>query len=623
MTSLKHIALSLLTALCVAACAETVVPSIEIDGQDVYSLDASGTIISIRVSTNQATWNVDLGEASSWISAGDPSGNSIDLAVTANKTTESRSADIVVYAPDSDARAAIAYVKVNQAGKELQPSMTISANAKENIPSDGATLDVEVTLVVYPDFGYTISENDWITVKKTDKGLQFVVARNEVDLARSADVTIFAPAEDAKVKKAFTISQAAPEIQYEEIDLSAAGNSNCYVISHRGPYSFDATVKGNGKASEGLAAPEALAPASAKLVWQSFNGMITAVSLEGNRVKFTAGRPRGNAVIAVMDSKGTIIWSWHIWHPKEEIQALHSATGFDLMNMNLGALSNTYGLEAYGLLYQWGRKDPFPGSPVASGGNISTLNVPVYDINGAKVEIKASSMVDLKCNYLAYAIANPTVCISNNAQYSKCRDWLQPDESNPALWGNPKGYERKETQYNNHGTKSYYDPCPVGWRVGPLAAFRNFTGSGEYAWVTTDSEGNAVNDDSGNMIVRYYWGEDSFDLYDYNQDGKINMSDWNNGWTFNLDKANGVHSYFPATTRYDGQYALLMGSMVGLWGNYWFNVPSVDSSTGNDSYLAYGLAFSIKDYNKSTLITVSPYANGSRADAFSVRCVKE
>ena len=64
---------------------------------------------------------------------------------------------------------------------------------------------------------------------------------------------------------------------------------------------------------------------------------------------------------------------------------------------------------------------------------------------------------------------------------------------------------------------------------------------------------------------------------------------------------------------------MLMGSMVGLWGNYWFNVPS-------DGGLAQAMAFGIKDYNAaadSYSITVSPLATGSQADAYAVRCIKE
>ena len=71
----------------------------------------------------------------------------------------------------------------------------------------------------------------------------------------------------------------------------------------------------------------------------------------------------GNAVIAAKNSSSTILWSWHIWftdHPKGQTYYSNAGT---MMDRNLGATSATPGdVGAHGLLYQWGRKDPFLGS---------------------------------------------------------------------------------------------------------------------------------------------------------------------------------------------------------------------------------------------------------------------
>ena len=40
-------------------------------------------------------------------------------------------------------------------------------------------------------------------------------------------------------------------------------------------------------------------------------------------------------MIAVKD--GAILWSWHIWYPEAEVAGLNSKTGYEVMNMNLGA----------------------------------------------------------------------------------------------------------------------------------------------------------------------------------------------------------------------------------------------------------------------------------------------
>ena len=401
------------------------------------------------------------------------------------------------------------------------------------------------------------------------------------------------------------------------VNLSASGTANCYVIDAAGEYAFDASVRGNGASSQGLETPQPLSPSSAKLLWQDSKSMISSVSLSGTRVVFTAGSKPGNAVIAVENASGEIIWSWHIWHPEKPVSGLTTSKGYTLMNMNLGAISSEIGLSAYGLLYQWGRKDPFPGSPIASGGTIQTKSAPVYDIDGNETQILASSMFESYSNNLAYAIAHPNTCLSCSP--TKTGDWLLSDESSPALWGNPEGGLNVDGKYINNGGKSIYDPCPAGWRVPPADLYSNFTGSGQYAWVELDSEGNPQKDENGNMVISYTFGQDSYPVCDMNADGILSMEDYNNGWVFRL--GDDTSSYFPASTRYDATYALLMGSMVGLWGNYWTNAPSVQSNGTSDSAIAMG--FAVKDMYGKTNISISPNASGPKANAFAVRCIKE
>ena len=401
------------------------------------------------------------------------------------------------------------------------------------------------------------------------------------------------------------------------VNLSASGTANCYVIDAAGEYAFDASLRGNGASSQGLETPQPLSPSSAKLLWQDSKSMISSVSLSGTRLVFTAGSKPSNAVIAVENAYGEITWSWHIWHPEEPVSGLTTSKGYTLMNMNLGAISSEIGLSAYGLLYQWGRKDPFPGSPIASGGTIQTKSAPVYDIDGNETQILASSMFESYSNNLAYAIAHPNTCLSCSP--TKTGDWLLSDESSPALWGNPEGGLNVDGKYINNGGKSIYDPCPAGWRVPPADLYSNFTGSGQYAWVELDSEGNPLKDDNGNMEISYTFGQDSYPVCDINADGILSMEDYNNGWVFRL--GDNTSSYFPASTRYDATYALLMGSMVGLWGNYWTNAPSVQSNGTSDSAIAMG--FAVKDMYGKTNISISPNASGPKANAFAVRCIKE
>ena len=124
------------------------------------------------------------------------------------------------------------------------------------------------------------------------------------------------------------------------------------------------------------------------LLWQDTPGLITNVGLipgqtaeEGSIFVSTADKV-GNALIGLRIG-GEIRWSWHIWvtryDPNAELVAFGKIYTWDnngdgvadytFMDRNLGAvidkalIENTPAdsLAACGLLYQWGRKDPFPG----------------------------------------------------------------------------------------------------------------------------------------------------------------------------------------------------------------------------------------------------------------------
>lgn len=442
------------------------------------------------------------------------------------------------------------------------------------------------------------------------------VAANETDEERTETLLFRAVSdgsgsvEAGQEERTLEVTQAAgnptPSITYGK-NLSQAGIANCYVIDDAGagnPYRFAVANRASDAANaDGLPVAPEIAAVSAELVWQSAPGLIGGIALDEwdgadyplyVAFEVTPGMT-GNAVIAVRDKAGEISWSWHIWIPAGTIEGVRTATGYEVMNMNLGAMNNTPGdPTSYGMLYQWGRKDPFPAAATLLG-TTATLSAPMYDAEGGEVGIGYSSWTDTSCNTLAYAIAHPTVCLSNYAQYAVSRDWLTPDESSDALWGNPRGAEKdEENNYINTGSKSCYDPCPAGWRVPPADVFEHFTSSGGYAWTFED-----------------------FNLCDINGDGVIDLNDYDYGWHFLIDDDTPL--YFPAAARFDGSYAMLMGSMSGLWGSYWGNAPYPTVAGGGFSVLS----FQVKDMYGNETITVSPQGGGGRADAYSVRCIRE
>lgn len=348
--------------------------------------------------------------------------------------------------------------------------------------------------------------------------------------------------------------------------LDEMGPANCYMVQYEGDYYFDATIPGNGVETPGVEYPGPLKPKEAVLLWQDTPNLISSIDLVDGKVLFSITQPRsmGNAVIAVTDGEN-IIWSWHIWKLDFHMFSREADNGYTLMELNLGATYSTTGPSSYGMLYQWGRKDPFPGSPVGEG-DVNTMPCPLYDIDGNPVEILKSSYTSLEQNTLEYATAHPTTVISNYAQYSTNRDWLV--ESNDALWGCPNPDEP--------GVKTIYDPCPAGWRLPPADAFKYVTPSGGYE---EQVSGFRV----GIAFIC--------------------------GWFVMIDEYNDTYSYFPAAGRYDGSYAMLYGSVVGKWGNYWSSAP-----------YGPGLGYSCLAFSDASM---SPSAGGSRADAYSVRCVAD
>ena len=257
--------------------------------------------------------------------------------------------------------------------------------------------------------------------------------------------------------------------------------SNCYILDPNeykdskgndiyDGYCFLATVIGNGQAgiiSSGAQTlyPEVedISPVSAQLLWESQLGLITDIELKYSYVRFKLGdsSARGNAVIAVYDDNGKVLWSWHIWitdRPAEQSFSTgeHSIT---MLDRNLGATKATCSsandaLATYGLYYQWGRKDPSMGPPTYNYSPINLNTAPHYDFSSD--EKTAAEVTQFAQPTLRNSVENPMYLILPTAQpLSYIFNWtyLRYD----FLWG----YDVATGMTN----KTIYDPCPYGYRV--------------------------------------------------------------------------------------------------------------------------------------------------------------
>ena len=281
----------------------------------------------------------------------------------------------------------------------------------------------------------------WTSTQSSDKNIAYMLYANgsnvtvEVQrMSRGGGVRCVAIDENTK-------PFPDPEFTDPTVDLGKDGTANSYIVNAAGDYKF-AAVKGNTEESVGEVA-------SVAVLWETWNNqeevtagsVIASASFADGFVKFsTPGTLKpGNALIAAKDAAGTVLWSWHIWIPRTEIGVVAEANFSEKMAMsrNLGALVDATtdapsSVESFGLLYEWGRKDPFPGLGVASGaGAITVAGEVSYQEGPMSVED---------------AVKNPTVYV-----YKAKADWAAEGTDTASLWG--------ET------SKTVYDPCPAGYML--------------------------------------------------------------------------------------------------------------------------------------------------------------
>ena len=324
-----------------------------------------------------------------------------------------------------------------------------------------------------------------VTWSSSDEQIVSVSSDGKVNALKVGKATITARSGDQS--DAIAITVATPIVD---------GAANCYIVSAPGIYSFK-TVQGNSATSVGSVA-------SAEVLWESSTGsapakgdIVAGVAYSSGTIAFTtpSSLKNGNAVVAAKDAAGKILWSWHLWvcqdfDPVANAQDYNNNAG-TLMDRNLGATSATPGdAGALGLLYQWGRKDPFLG-----GSSASTITWP------------SPVSSDSDKGTIDYAVANPTTFIKGD------NDWM--DTPNNNLW---------------QSAKTIYDPCPSGWRVpegggdGVWAKAANASGDFSDDW-DSDNKGIDFSGKFGSSSVIWYPAAGFFDYK-----GELIHVDNRGGW---------------------------------------------------------------------------------------------
>ena len=161
---------------------------------------------------------------------------------------------------------------------------------------------------------------------------------------------------------------------------------------------------------------------------------------------------KGNVVVGVKKKgESDYLWSWHLWltdNPQE-------ISGF--MDRNLGATSATAtdGKKTYGLYYQFGRKDPFTG------------DIERYNINGTSI---GKTAIESGRVSFAKAVQNPATFNCGG------RDWASSNQYTGKNWND----------IVESDGKTFFDPCPEGWRLPTRDEFNSFSPT-SFVWDLTNS----------------------------------------------------------------------------------------------------------------------------------------
>lgn len=292
-------------------------------------------------------------------------------------------------------------------------------------------------------------------------------------------------------------------------------SANCFMVEPGKSVSFDACVKGNAKTAS-------MSPQSVQVLWQDVGSPSPLIAevifddADGCATVQTSNQT-GNAVVAAYSGPagtGDILWSWHIWVtdycPNEAgvmvgrpANTTYRVTGGEVhvygthylllhkqglvtMDRNLGAMKayndgapavgDNTAEQAFGLLYQWGRKDPFPRADRSTFDAITAKAkaIPIYGPTGDKLDDEVtdapgsgirnisyeSIVIPPLVNSNAYSIRNPLVFIYVSAWPY---DWYGGDmKQDHYRWGMDR-------------VKALNDPCPAGWRVLQKDSWNEFS----------------------------------------------------------------------------------------------------------------------------------------------------
>ena len=552
---------------------------------------------------------------------------------------------------------------LSQSANNLKYTFEATPNPSEAANTEGATTTYQITsyvnddkqhrsvkwkVVSYDADGdgtFSMSEKpDWLTIPNE--------GRTTTQDVEQYTATFKANQRDVLADFNYAMKHADPVTNYNlanaKGETAIENTANCYIISAPGTYRiplvYGNAIKGGGTNSSAYTSSKTKVmgteefvlqefvdhndhkitspyinvqnagdPATqAEIVWSDVAGVVSNASVTGSRqnsfLEFTVNKNQlvnGNAVIAVKNASGTVMWSWHLWFtPKSSLKKIPFTSGgttYNFMTDNLGwkytkwtgglkrevvvkieqqaetgekktatiTLKQAAGnnvREGYGNLYQWGRKDPLPGTDTFYPNTGYKFN-DGYVIVGDQVAdyTNPANVQRMEKRTIGLSIREPGIMLPKVGGGKL--SWTNHQYIN--LWSadNDKMYE-SETPIKN-GVKTIYDPSPVGFKVPDAYAFKDL------------SKGVAV---------------------------------WENGYTLKLDNDKDI--YFPAGGYRDGNDGVIKG--VNGYAMYWASAALIHGTGGP------GFAFrALMTSNRFSMPITDSNGFGTRSYGLGVRPVAE
>lgn len=364
-----------------------------------------------------------------------------------------------------------------------------------NISTDGTAWQLEIPT---DEAGSGFDGSDpWLTVEET----YHTYDSGTVSILPNAFVNI--DSDDEQTRQGWFYITAGDIRKKIVVNQKFAETANSYIIGRPGTYLLKTDVRGNGRTTgwgddSGSTLVNLDYNLSAniegvhdvQIIWETSQGLITipdpeaintttgCIAYQVNSVVdqwgysvFYPGHG-GNALLGAFDASGNLLWSWHIWVVGDYSNGVTTerwVTGVDMMDRYLGAYSSEPGVRAYGLLYQWGRKDPFP-APDYEGDEPEFYKVPKQRYYNYTVHGRTYNWYDWADNTYSAgqsetpvnAIAHPTTLMASGFLNATDNDAVRK-----ALWGTSSS----SVDVPDAGVKTMWDPCPVGYRMPSVHSY--------------------------------------------------------------------------------------------------------------------------------------------------------